>query len=574
MADAMGDVFNIPVSTEFIEKNLPKLRKMVDGDIEAFEELQNLAAKDYVSNLTINANTDRIEEVRSELNGFIDEYSGRDIGFTASMDDSPFVQSLNKMIENGELTEKQVNEYLAGIGYEGEVGYKEGPETETVSEVSGNILGKDFKIGTVKTKTKTQVPYLKSVTKTSDKGTRASTFQSATTGSNSRSGSKKSGGGSSKEPNTMDTIEDEKDRYHDVNVELDLISKDLDKLDKQKKKLFGQDLINNLNKRLGLLNKQIDTTNEKIKIAQGETQELQSKLSGKGVAFNADGTIANYAQAYASQLNYVNGLINQYNNMSATAQEGFKDTVEQAKEDFNKFVENIERYDELITDMIPGLEADIQAAVDEKIDLQIEKFDMEIELRLDLAEAERDWNEFKKKIIDGIEDDDILGNAMAKLVDFSSYYKEDNTGIIQALRKQVDNTLAELNQMDKTNNSAIYGNNRTAALDDLKKYYEELMSNLTDVLELQKEIHESYIDMMDEAQEKFDEQIETYEMISDLIEHDMEVISLVYGEQSYGQLAKYYDKQQQNFNSQLDFQKQQADFWRQQLDTLEEGSDE
>ena len=29
------------------------------------------------------------------------------------------------------------------------------------------------------------------------------------------------------------------------------------------------------------------------------------------------------------------------------------------------------------------------------------------------------------------------------------------------------------------------------------------MSNLTDVLELRKEIHESYIDMMDEAQEKF-----------------------------------------------------------------------
>lgn len=576
MAEAMGDVFNIPVSTKFIEDNLADLRKMVDGDVEAFERLQAAAAKDYVANLSINANTERIDEVRNELNAFIDEYSGRDIGFTASIDDSPFVDALNTMIRNGELTEKQVNEYLAGIGYEGEVGYTEGPETETVSEVSGNILGKDFKIGTVKTKTKTQVPYLKSVTKTSDRGTRASTFKSATTGSNARPGSKGSGGGggSSKEPDTMDAIEDEKDRYHDVNVELDLISKDLDKLDKQKKKLFGQDLINNLNKRLGLLNKQIDTTNEKIKIAQGETQELQSKLSGKGVAFNADGTIANYAQAYASQLNYVNGLINQYNNMSAAAQEGFKDTVEQAKEDFNKFVENIERYDELITDMIPGLEADIQAAMDEKIDLQIEKFDMEIELRLDLAEAERDWNEFKKKIIDGIEDDDILGNAMARLVDFSSYYKEDNTGIVQALRKQVDNTLAELNQMDTNGWSNVYGDNRTAALDDLKKYYEELMSNLTDVLELQKEIHESYIDMMDEAQEKFDEQIEAYEMISDLIEHDMEVISLVYGEQSYSQLAKYYDKQQQNFNSQLDFQRQQADFWRQQLDTLEEGSDE
>ena len=162
---------------------------------------------------------------------------------------------------------------------------------------------------------------------------------------------------------------------------------------------------------------------------------------------------------------------------------------------------------------------------------------------------------------------------MAKLVDFSSYYKDDNTGIVQALRKQVDNTLTELNQMDNGGWSSVYGDNRTAALEDLKKYYEELMENLEDVLELQKEIHESYLDMMDEAQEKFDEQIKSYEMISDLIDHDMQVISLVYGEESYGQLAKYYDKQQQNFNSQLDFQRQQVNFWRAQLDALDEGSD-
>lgn len=187
----------------------------------------------------------------------------------------------------------------------------------------------------------------------------------------------------------MDPVKKETDRYHDVNIQLKQIQTSMDKLDKQRKKLFGQDLINNLNKRLGLLNKQIDLTNEKIRIAQGETQELQDKLSGKGVAFNADGTIANYAEAYAAQLNYVNGLITQYNNMSGEAQEGFKDTVEQAKKDFETFTSNLDRYDEVITDLIPGLEKDIQSAVDEKIDLQIEKFDMEIELRLNLAEAER-----------------------------------------------------------------------------------------------------------------------------------------------------------------------------------------
>ena len=39
-----------------------------------------------------------------------------------------------------------------------------------------------------------------------------------------------------------------------------------------------------------------------------------------------------------------------------------------------------------------------------------------------MAEAERDWNEFFKKVIKDIDEDDILGNAEARLKDFMSYY--------------------------------------------------------------------------------------------------------------------------------------------------------
>ena len=205
------------------------------------------------------------------------------------------------------------------------------------------------------------------------------------------SGKGKSGSGkSAKEPSKMDSVEKEIDRYHDVDIQLQNIQTDIDKINKQKDKLFGKDLIGNINKQLALLNKQIETTSSKIDIAKDEAAELKDTLSKKGVTFGADGTISNYANAYAAQLNYVNSLIAQYNNMSAEQQEGFKDTVEQAKKDFDEFTKDIDRYDEVITSLIPGLEADIQSAIDEKIDLQIEKFDMEIEIRLNLAEAERD----------------------------------------------------------------------------------------------------------------------------------------------------------------------------------------
>lgn len=608
--DALADLLDVGEEAEkyfdddFIAKHMDDISEAAEGNAEAIDRLRDSFADELILKVAIDNNlTDEVKnQLIDDINVLQAQIPDIEIGATLKGEDT-FLQACQNIINDAHMTKEQANAMFDAMGFQATYSTEEQPTEYTVpiyttytrkvgeTEFNGNKYD-TVETWTEQTGTKklegeyatfgmavtpegqaAESPKISGLTK---KATGSmNNYSSTNIGGGSPGKSSKSGGGSSsKKADSIDPVEQEADRYHDVNVQLDLIDKDLDKLEKQKKKLFGQDLINNLNKRLGLLNKQIDVTNEKIKIARGETQELKDKLSEKGVSFNADGTIANYAQAYASQLNYVNNLINQYNSMSAEAQEGFKDTVDKAKEDFDKFVDNIDRYDKLITDMLPSLEEDIQAAVDEKIDLQIEKFDMEIELRLNMAEAERDWNEFKKKIIDGIEDDDILGNAMAKLVDFSSYYKEDNTGIVQALRKQVDNTLAELAQMDRTGQSNIYGDNRTAALDDLKKYYEELMNNLKNVLELQEEIHQSYIDMMDEAQEKFDEQIETYEMISDLIEHDMEVISLVYGEESYGQLAKYYDKQQQNFNSQLDFQRQQVDFWRQQLDALEEGSDE
>lgn len=573
--EATEDILGVEVSNDFVKEHLEELQSLVDGNVDALDQLRVEAAKDIVANLVVDIDDAEVANNLAVIQSYIDNFSNQDLIIGSRIDDSDFVNALNFMMREGQMTASQVNDILSSIGYQPSLGVERVPKSEVHHYTRTDDQGATSSWTEVD-EYELEVPII-NADKTVYKGSGRQAVSYGNRGGNSKGGSgKKSGGGGSskaKEPDSMDLIEKEVDRYHDVNVQLELIQNDLDKLEKQKKKLFGQDLITNLNKQLKLLDKQINTTNEKIKIAKGETQELQNALRGKGVSFNADGTIANYAAAYASQLNYVNSLIARYNSMSAEAQEGFKDTVEQAKEDFDKFVENLERYDDLITNEIPNLEADIQSAVDEKIDLQIEKFDMEIELRLDLAEAERDWNEFKKKIIDGIEDDDILGNAMAKLVDFSSYYKEDNTGIVQALRKQVDNTLAELNQMDNNGWSNVYGDNRTAALDDLKKYYEELMKNLQDVLELQEEIHESYLDMMDEAQDKFDEQIDSYEMISELIEHDMNVISLVYGDEAYAQLSRYYDKQQDNYNNQLDFQRQQVDFWRQQLDALEEGSD-
>lgn len=395
---------------------------------------------------------------------------------------------------------------------------------------------------------------------------------------NARSGkggssSSKGSSGSEKEAKTEDLIEDELDRYHDINIILQQISTTLDRLQEQQDKLFGQDLVDNLNKQLQQLNKQIDATKTKITIAQGEAAELRGKLSNYGVSFNDDGTISNYTAAYESQLAQVNSIIAAYNSMNAASQESYKNIVDNAKDSFKSFTDLISDYDKLITETIPDLEDNVQEAINKQIEINIEKFNMEIEIRLDMAEAERDWNDFKKKIIDGIKDDNILGTAKADLEDFYSYYNSNNNGIIQANTRHVNDILTQLKQMDNTGWSDVYGNDRVSALEDLKTYYEQLMKDLEGVDDLVTQIEESYIDMLDEASEKISDQQKIYEQISDIIQHDMKVIQLVYGEQSYSQLESYYKAQEDNYNKQLAFQKEQVTFWEQQMSILDKGSE-
>lgn len=590
------------IDADFITSHLDDITKASEGNADAIDRLRNAYADDIIIDIAadLKVSDDIKNKMVNTVNQLQTEIPNIEIGAVAN---ESFISSCQDLINTAGMTVEDANKMFSALGFEAEYESQPQETTQTVPTYAtfkkvledgegkkGAKKGEFYKAEesyTVQTGTQTykgsseafslavstndgkniKKPKISKLTK---KGT--GSFNNYSSSNKGGAASPKSGGSSKKEPDRIDPVEKEKDRYHDVNIELKQIETQLGRLQKQKDKLFGAALIDNLNKQLKVLDKQIDTTNQKISIARGELSELRGKLSGQGVSFNADGTIGNYASAYQSQLNYVNGIINNYNSMSAEAQEKYKDTVENAKENFDKFVENISRYDELISDEIPGLEDEIQDAINEKIEIQIEEFDMEIEIRLNLAEAERDWNEFKKKVIDGIKDDDILGNTAARLADFSSYYKDNENGIVQASSRHLEDTLAQLRQMDEKGWSDVYGDNRTAALEDLQKYYEQLMEDLTSVEELQEEIHESYMDMMDEAQEKFDEQVKAFEMVTNLIEHDMNVISLVNGEEAYGPLAKYYEKQEQNNLKQLDFQRQQVDFWKVQMDAAEEGS--
>ena len=572
MGAAMKDVLGMEVSNDFMEKHLEEIGDLAEGDTSKLNALRQAATEDFVANMTIIAPEDEINGIREKLTNFVNEFDGKEIKMgtsIADLDTSGYIASLNDMLKKGQITVDQANTILEGIGFSPEVTYESVTSEPIKHTYSTTILGKKLS-WTVEEQTTMQVPQI------SAKGTSYTGGGNAVSFANTKKGKANSSGGGS-DPKFEDLFENEKDRYHDINIELKNISNSLDEVQAQTDRLVGQSKIDNLADQYKLLNDQIDATGEKIEIARGEMGELQAELANKGVQFNSDGTIANYAAAYDAQLAYVNSIITKYNGMSAKQQEAYQSTLDKAKEDFEKFKEAIDNYDTLLTDTIPGMQAEIQEALNEQIELKLEAFHHEIELRLEMSEAERDWNAFFNKVIKDIDEDDILGNAQAKLQDFMSYYKENLEGVVQVGTQHIEEILTELKTMDAGGDAKHYSEdgvtNRAQALDDLKTYYEQLMEDLESIHDLSDEIHESYVDMIDEAQEKFDEQISTFETINNLLEHDKNVISMIYGEESYSTLSQFYDRQEENYNKQLDFQRQQVEFWQMQMATAEEGSD-
>lgn len=610
---------------DFVADNWQKIEAVKDGVEGAWEELDQLTSQTLIINaigVTDFSELDQgIQDAYDLINQTNDDLTVQVGAVFSGQDD--LIAAFNEIVDAANWTSDQAQAAFSQMGYDVEVAAKD-PQIHESSENTQYYVPPKYSIQTipggfdfagnpatfnipimqeggyyasapsgVKESYEPGAYSIKTATK-KGKSSGGNISRNAVRSSTPRTSSKKSSGGSKKSPSkkssgstktkapdTMKAVDDTQDRYHDINLELKRIDTTLDDVQDKQKKLAGKDLIDNLDKQLDLLDDQIEAYKVKLELEQQEADELHNSLASQGALFDKNtGALTNYSTLLSSKLATLNDQINYYNTLSAEEQQKYKPTVEAAKKEYEQFKKDLERYDDLISSEMPSLRKSTQQDLDKQIELQISKFKMRVDLELDMSKAERDFNKFRKEVINKIRKDDVLGNAKAQFDDLSSYYKS-GLDVIDSLTDQVNGTLAQLQQMDKTGTSSVYGSDRAKALEDLEKYSEELMNNLEDIEDLVQDIKDSIYDAIDDTQKAFDEQVKEYEYISDLIDHNASVTKLLYGDDAYEALEKYYDKQEENNTKQLDFLKQQRDLWysrmmeqQKRMNALPKGSNE
>ena len=611
LENVYSDLLDLPfdniLSADFLQNvdNLNLLKQAANGSEQAYNQLVQAAAQDIAINAGMD--TSDFEAGKDLIQSYTqDGVAFDDIEVGAFLDDANFIQGLNEMINATDMSVQQATDLLASMGVDAQVEAVKVPEQDKQQFINAtpNVAYEDVAapisvldgLGNVtwdesNTVKVPRINYdLKPTNETADKESTATVlrvksarkasgggfkYKNSSAGNRGGGSGKKGGGGGkkgggggggkAKEPNKAKGATNKADRYRNNTVKANKLANQMTKLQKQQERLTGKDSLKNLEKQLEILEKQKEVIRERLGLQRDEQNELANNLKKYGATFDKDGTLNNYFTTHDKILKEYNDKVAKWNQMTAEQQESNKDYLSNAKEIMDQAFKDLERYDKLQQEIAKTQQEQIDK-IQEQIDLKVKQLDLKIKAELDLSEAKRDWNKFQRDIVNEIRDDDILGLNRFRFADIASYYNNAGTGSIQNLTDRLKEVMGDENGIfsgsyltQQLANMSI--TDRAAQLEKIKKIFDDLQDQMEGFKEIADEIKESIFDAIDAAQDAFDEQMDEYEYLGDLIDHNMKITEMFFGDEAYDQMAKFYDRIEENNNAQLDFLAKQKDLW-------------
>lgn len=528
VGEAVKEAFGIEVSSEFIETNLDKIRAVANGATEGLDELRWAMTKDYVANLTLK------EDVRSDINALLDELKTADpnIEIGGHFDNSEIIKGLNEALVAGDITTDQLNQMFGAIGYTPNIEY----ETVTNNSVTrGRIhLGDEdspisFGYANV-VENETKIPYIVSDNAgTADKPrvtghsvTKQNTGASlgSSLGTNVKGNLNKA---RKADTQSIKKLEDEKDRYRDINEELEDIERNLENIRKQKDRAFGKDKLKYLQEEKQALDQQINSQQKLIDKIKEVKAEQYGNVDEYGFSFDtATGRITNYDQVYDKMLaKYKAGIA------QATNQED-DELREQWDQWWETFTSNTDKY----SDTIDQLEEEKVKLDDLKI--QQEDLDYEaLEYTIEIKTQVNDWGlKTLERRLKNIEDDAFAAAEAIELMGQQAGKYESNFNInkqgIEDLLKYKGASDAQIQAFLSGDGNAISNLALNAKDFEMLDQYRE---GLNEALENMEEVFDSIFERMNEVfnaiNEKFDKVNEKLEHAKAIVTSFGDIIDLV-----------------------------------------------
>ena len=393
-----------------------------------------------------------------------------------------------------------------------------------------------------------------------------------TTMSGPSTDSKSSSSGSSKEPEQKEHEERDTDIYRTINKELEQIESTLGRIQKINDHEWGIDAQKTLEEENKLLDEQLDKLKEKQGMQERDLSIRRKQLEDIGVSFTADGSAMTNAEDKLNQLYaQYNSMIDHYNTLSVEGQEAYKAELEAEKKKIDAIEKKMDEYESGFSDYQSTLDKILDTHY-EAIANEVNQFNNMVEVHLELNEAEKEWNDFWKEVVEDVEDTDFAGQiaaSMRQLKVLIGTRNDNNASTVKTLTNHLNETIGEVQAQIASANrggeDSIFGDDTALSKEKLTDYRDKLMSAVREAKTEIDNISDNYIKLLESAQTKIDEQIEGWNSIGDQINHDIELIKLVSGDKAFDALNKQYEKQYENDLKLIETQKMSQDYWKEQI---------
>ena len=618
--EAVQDMLNLSdeqfalLPPDFAKKHWKLINDVTNGVDGAIDELRNKAGEEILLNIDAVLNDEQLQADVLALHSQIAAFDQSQFTVGVALDpvaQADFYAACNDIISAAGMTQEQANAYFANMGYD--VEFEEKPAAEqNIGEVQQYWkppsysakqipygVGGSFSVVTMdspgewvteqSTMTVAEPPAfaIKTITPNGsygggiNQGVQSKPSKSATKPKTNNGGG--GGGGNStpkkNEEKTKD-INDEKDRYRVIKNQIEDLTAAYENISGAKDKAFGAAKLKAINKEIDAQKKLTDANKKYLNQIESylasDKSALQGKALGLGIkaTFDEKGTLTNYDSLVQAAVDKYNAAVAEFNKHN-TDDEGAQKAFESAQEEYEKFMEILDQYDETHDLWLEQMQTVLDDIMNEQA-LQLERTQYEVELKINVSEDALQYLEYmmdniENKAYDCAEAFSYLNAMTGQYIDQQAAYTQGiydimgNKGIskeeVDALIKGDQNVYDKLMGMLSSGGEADLSDGLSqdeidAAygftaddIDSIREYVSGLIEANQNLQQIRQTVHEQILNVWDEWNEKMDDGIAKLEHLQAISDSYKNIIDIV-GQRNLGVSDAFMNKLEQQATTQ------------------------
>lgn len=349
---------------------------------------------------------------------------------------------------------------------------------------------------------------------------------------------------SSSNKKKVEELEEILERYHEINREVGLLERELDRLGKATDKAWGPKKLAAMDEEIKtmekLAGKYSDLYKAQLVYLAADEQNIRNNFTGANIDKNT-GEILNYTELEQQALDEYQAAVDKYNASAQTDDD--KEALDKAKNDYEEKIGYLEQYEETL-DAANDSYDKVSDMLDSIAEKRYDKIMYSIEFKVEVNDREL------KKLdseISRIEDDFYkTSEVMAKIQSKTKFYDDSDTGILNELQNAQKELTKEFEAGKITQAQYIEG---------LQQIQDRILDNIDALYEMNREMQAYYSDTLDAGIQKIKDMSSHFDHLTSKLQHYQNMVNLLGQEQNYDMQNKLLQSQIEILNDKIETSK-------------------